>query len=364
MNNKRLERQKERARTSVTLASATKSNGAADPKPKVHQLPRLAAIRVELGFTQQQVAEQLGTTQQAVGRWEKGTSEPTLAQLRDLAMMFGCAVTDLMGRRLVSGPIPTTEVTDDVLDDDYGDNKNRRKKALTSGYWGHVGILLHGEQWTKWYPVTRMEVDWVYHRIQNCDDAEPWLTVTTLSNRELVVNTANVQRVWFRQDQDTAGTHDPEDWYVVEDAYPQEFYLALAARHDRTYEMSSRLKQMVQEFAKDKSDDEIYQFLHATTVHFANGYGFSYVAFEPGELYNFSSFTVLNGETGPSLEGRMLNFRSREGWESFVAPKKIALIEIPLIELVKGDQEVNADLPDIDEDEDEDALNEANSRSG
>jgi hypothetical protein len=243
--------------------------------------------------------------------------------------------------------VQTTEITGD------GDipDEDRRKKALTSGYWGHIGILLHGAVWTKWYPITRTEVDWVYRRIQDCSAEEPWLTITTLSNRELVLNTFNVQRVWFRQDRDAAETDDPEDWVDVEEAHPHEFYLALDARHDRTYEVSDRLKQMVDEYAKDKPAGAIYQFLHATTVHFANGHSFSYVAYEPGELYNFSSFAETDGETGPSIEGKMINFTSAEGWETFVAPKKIALIEIPLIELAKGYQEVNAGMPDFDEDE-------------
>ena len=87
MNDKRITRQTERSRKAIARKSDQK------PAPifavkKVNQLPRLAAIRAELGYTQIEVAELLGTTQQAVGRWENGSREPTLGQLRDLAMMF------------------------------------------------------------------------------------------------------------------------------------------------------------------------------------------------------------------------------------------------------------------------------------
>ena len=41
--------------------------------------PRLAGLRRAAGLTQQQLAEQLFVTRQAVSRWESGRTQPDLA---------------------------------------------------------------------------------------------------------------------------------------------------------------------------------------------------------------------------------------------------------------------------------------------
>jgi transcriptional regulator with XRE-family HTH domain len=336
MNDKRITRQTERSRKAIARKSDQK------PAPifavkKVNQLPRLAAIRAELGYTQIEVAELLGTTQQAVGRWENGSREPTLGQLRDLAMMFGCAVADLMGRRLVSGSAPTIEID------------RRRRNQLTSGYWGHFGVLLHGAVHTKWYPVTANESNRAFQLVKDACEKQPWITITTLSNRELVVNTFNVRRVCFLPDEG-----DSPDWHEVQSAYPHEFFLVLSARvrGDVEYEASDALRAMVEEFMQAEAGKDIDDFLHATRVHLADGYQFSYEADDPSELTNFSMFAQTDFENGPSVEGKMVSFSDADG-STFIAPKKIALIEIPIIEMAKGDQKMREEMgmPDFNEDE-------------
>jgi len=54
----------------------------------------LASLRKELGYSQQQVAERLNTTRQSVSRWEKGDTEPSLAQFLTLCRLYG--VSDVL----------------------------------------------------------------------------------------------------------------------------------------------------------------------------------------------------------------------------------------------------------------------------
>lgn len=59
---------------------------------------RLAALRRQAGLSQQQLAEQLHVTRQAVSRWEQGRTQPDIATLQALCGALGCSLD-----RLVSG---------------------------------------------------------------------------------------------------------------------------------------------------------------------------------------------------------------------------------------------------------------------
>lgn len=50
---------------------------------------RLKKIRVKWGWSQEQMAEALGTGQQTLSRWERDEGEPTKATLRALQGLFG-----------------------------------------------------------------------------------------------------------------------------------------------------------------------------------------------------------------------------------------------------------------------------------
>lgn len=53
--------------------------------------------RKSLGFTQEQLAERLGITLGAVSKWERGSSEPDLSYIMDLAELFHVSVDALIG---------------------------------------------------------------------------------------------------------------------------------------------------------------------------------------------------------------------------------------------------------------------------
>ena len=53
---------------------------------------RLAALRRAAGLSQQQLAEQLFVTRQAVSRWEGNRTQPDLATLQQLTAVLGCSL--------------------------------------------------------------------------------------------------------------------------------------------------------------------------------------------------------------------------------------------------------------------------------
>lgn len=60
---------------------------------------RIAALRREKGLTQEQLADRLHITFQAVSKWENGQSCPDVTLLPELADIFGVSVDALFGRK-------------------------------------------------------------------------------------------------------------------------------------------------------------------------------------------------------------------------------------------------------------------------
>ena len=58
---------------------------------------RIAANRKRLGLTQEQMAEKLGVTAQAVSKWENDQSCPDIAMIPRLAELFGVSTDELLG---------------------------------------------------------------------------------------------------------------------------------------------------------------------------------------------------------------------------------------------------------------------------
>lgn len=58
----------------------------------------LKAIREARGFSKRQTAKRLGTTIQAITRWERGQVKPNQASLEKLADLFSVTVDQLLGR--------------------------------------------------------------------------------------------------------------------------------------------------------------------------------------------------------------------------------------------------------------------------
>lgn len=57
---------------------------------------KLTALRKEKGFTQEQLADRLGVTRQAVSRWEAGETAPDMASIVKLCEVFGVSADYLI----------------------------------------------------------------------------------------------------------------------------------------------------------------------------------------------------------------------------------------------------------------------------
>lgn len=59
----------------------------------------LRRLREDAGMTQEDVANRLGISGQAVGAWENGRSRPRLEKLNQLARLLGVDASDLVDMR-------------------------------------------------------------------------------------------------------------------------------------------------------------------------------------------------------------------------------------------------------------------------
>jgi transcriptional regulator with XRE-family HTH domain len=57
----------------------------------------IRALRREKGWTQQDLAKKLGTTQKTITAYECGTRHPTAEKIPDIAALFGITVNELYG---------------------------------------------------------------------------------------------------------------------------------------------------------------------------------------------------------------------------------------------------------------------------
>ena len=57
---------------------------------------KIAGERKKQGWSQEELAERLGVSRQAVSKWESGASDPSTANLIALAKLFGTTPEELL----------------------------------------------------------------------------------------------------------------------------------------------------------------------------------------------------------------------------------------------------------------------------
>ncbi len=100
------------------------------------------AHRKRLGLTQDQLAEKLGVTAQAVSKWENDLSCPDITMLPKLAQIFGVTTDALLGNE--AEPVHEAQVVRDgePNEDDSGDNKHGVSFSFNSEKKGAIGFAV------------------------------------------------------------------------------------------------------------------------------------------------------------------------------------------------------------------------------
>lgn len=58
---------------------------------------KIQKLRKDAGYSQEQLAEKLGVSRQAVSKWENGTASPGMDRLQDICHVFGLSLGELVG---------------------------------------------------------------------------------------------------------------------------------------------------------------------------------------------------------------------------------------------------------------------------
>ena len=289
-------------------------------------MKKLKNLRQAHNYTQQQLAEMLQTTQQTIARWETGKADPSLSALRDLAMIFGTSVDDLLGtnpfsKRLVTNRLHLYE-----------------GRSEDDGFWGHLGVLVPGLTYTKWFPITLSTADQVSGSLKNIELHEHWFSVTTLNNRMLAINALQTRRIWLLDDACDA----PDDWKDIQGEYsghPLEFYrgLDLLFCDPDNFEKTSSptYRRIIREFVQknDFDDEKIAKFLRTSHIYMTDGNNVSYLA-DPEHLYNF----IVSIDLGQTP--KMVHINACDGeFESFFPAQTLVMVEMPLLDVIETAKE-------------------------
>ena len=102
---------------------------------------RIATLRKEKGLTQEQLAEKVGVSAQAVSKWENDVSCPDITLLPLLADLFGVSVDELLGVKPVEPHIV-------ILDKDEAPKQEKKGRSFSfewgkdSGKWSTIATCI------------------------------------------------------------------------------------------------------------------------------------------------------------------------------------------------------------------------------
>ncbi|WP_072368987.1 helix-turn-helix transcriptional regulator [Hyphomicrobium sp. NDB2Meth4] len=132
---------------------------------------KLKDLRTQLRLTQKQVAEQLNTTQQTIQRWESGHTEIPAGHLKDLAVLFGCSIDELLGVE---------------AEKRRGDGFARARPEMP---WGAFAVSFPFG--TREYPIDVEVFDRLFNRLHpgnSLDRPNRWIQFSALDNRLVFLN--------------------------------------------------------------------------------------------------------------------------------------------------------------------------------
>lgn len=298
-------------------------------------MERLRALRQAFGLTQGQVAERIRTTQQTVARWESGKTEPSIAALKDLAVLYGTSVDDLLGRNPMVGR--GSEVV-----------TNHYLPSSDHAFWGHVGLQLPGDKLSRWYPITWVEANRIMLNMANPDTDNAWVTVETLNNRWLAFDLRAIKRLSLLDD----NADQPDgDWALGWDSYqghPMEVYRALADWffQEEAPDCSDSFRQNIEDIiAQDGlTQEDIARYVLDTIVHFKDGSS-QQLTTDDDALGMLVALLPMAAPPVFDLSAR------QDGLHIFVPADTVRLIDIPLHRILDENKRLDQEYREMEADD-------------
>lgn len=281
-------------------------------------MEKLKKLRLAHGHTQERLAEILKTTQQTITRWETGKSEPNIAALKDLALIFSTSIDDLLGRNPLS-----PQGSDGVVTNQY-----HLFADSDEGFWGHLGIRVPGAAKSIWYPITLVEADRISQRIAQTTSEAPWVVATTLNNRALIINAATVPQLSMLDDDADQVADDWELGWDSYQGYSPEIYRGLED-HFLGFddeEASEAFKKTIADVidAQGLDQDKVFQLLRATRIHYNDG---TLKELWVDDDASWTTFSTIEFDD----DSLTFNLSDRDsGLDVFVGRRQVSMLDMPL----------------------------------
>ena len=322
----------------------------------------LKDLRESFQIKKEHLAKMLCKTQQTITKWESGKSQPNTSDLKDLALIFGTSVDDLLEYSKSGKKIHTTSYFLTI--------KNHY------GFWGHIGIKI-ADTLPVWLPITIDVLVFLENSLRNIDKDDEWILFPTLANQYVAFQPEKVTKVIFLDEavdtfEDEWNLEYPYSGYSLElyraftkigyeeiskgDA--QKFIDIFSKKSDNKNIDSNennffnnfmkKLKKIfnnqvsenfiitaIDTFLKeDLFDEEKYsKYMTDINVYYTNGKKETY--------YNNDDLLISNLDQIKDSEGqRMIQMEDLEDTSVFIPISKIAMITMPYITILDKEKEI------------------------
>ena len=260
---------------------------------------KLKELRTRYGMKQKDVAEKLGTTQQTIGRWETGHTPIPAGHLKDLAVLFGCSVDELLGVERRGDERIRPEFAEADHDIPFG----------TARF-----VFGFGK---REYPIDERAQRFLLRvtgEYVGLNETKGWLEFATLNNKLVFVNPDTIRQFALISDnvEEMPEIHHPE---------------VCLALDDEDVEIGPEVKRYVDALRETLGPDGVIRFVSQTEVVYHDGRSEHLLLDDEGatgvhalSVHNTSvprnAFVVLSGED--------------EEEKTFVNLSQVAVLEVPL----------------------------------
>lgn len=102
---------------------------------------KIQNLRQQKGWSQERLGQELNLSRQSISKWESGTANPTVENLKELAKIFDVSVDSLLGNEI---NIQDKEPKEDNTKDNTNDKKDKIIKILPIALTGVLAVISAG----------------------------------------------------------------------------------------------------------------------------------------------------------------------------------------------------------------------------
>lgn len=277
-------------------------------------MEKLKILRKSCNYTQKDLADILGVKSKDISDWELNKSQPELKTLRDLAVIFGTSVLDILSNE----PVSTTHW------------QPWQNEQIIDSFWGHIGILLCNSNNIKWYPITSATAQRIHKSL--CSDGnihDELFSVETLNNHYLIINTNSIKKISLLDDSSDV----PKNWETPWDGYQglgaEEYYNLIEEyfwddeyfRKNTSEKLQLFIKTLIEE--NNFTQKDVYEITHSINIYFSDNTSESITIECDSDFID----AVENIELGII---KFFSFEDSNYEIHFISTENIGLIDIPL----------------------------------